>query len=148
MADVNGTNCDLVSLLAAADRLTALGGTYAFLGGIADGTSPVVTPSSPSALTGQTSPVAFTVSDETELRGVCVVAAYVGSNTRELVWDSTHGFNGFYLGTANRQTATVDPNSGKVLARAFSVLRDGGWPTNITLTVFAFDDGGNSAGGF
>lgn len=147
MADVDGNwTQDIVHQESQMDFCNSQAGTLnAFQ--LSGGPLPTVTPTTPTAspLTPNAS-VSFTVADISELKGVCVVASYDGSNTRELVWDSTHGFNGYYLGAINTQIATS--SSGKVVSRAFRILRDGGWPANITITVFAYDDRGQAAGGF
>lgn len=114
------------------------------LGEIIDKNPPIltaITPMSGSKL-APTVPVQFTLSKGTGFASVVVEASYDGSNTRELIWDSAHGFNGFYLGAANKCVITAP--GGVQTAYAFTILRDGGWPANITITVFATDTFGNS----
>lgn len=106
-----------------------------------DNISPTIDPTTPSPVS-PTTPVVFTVADNVNLKGVVVLAAYPGSNTRELVWDSDHGFNGFYLGAANGVVVNRDVN-GNVQSYVFTILRDGGWPANLTITAFAYDGSGN-----
>lgn len=85
--------------------------------------------------------ITFTVDDgATHLLGVLFVfASFAGQNTRELVWDYINGFNGGYQGAANQAVVTGSPATKYV----FTVLRDGGWPYDTTLSVYSMDSAGD-----
>lgn len=100
-----------------------------------------ITPMSGSKL-APTVPVQFIVAKPSGLASMVIEASYDGSNTRELIWDSAHGFTGFYLGVAN--TCVIVSSGGVGQSYTFNILRDGGWPANVTITVFATDTFGNS----
>jgi hypothetical protein len=101
------------------------------------GFAPVLTPVTPTAsLLTPTTTVSFTIADSNGIRGAAIVASYDGSNTRELVWDSVNGFNGYYLGPLNQAVPT--PGGGPYTQWDFVVLRDGGWPANMTFEVIAY----------
>lgn len=91
-------------------------------------------------LIAPTTPVTLTVttSGDHVFRTLVVIASFPSSNTRELIWEKHSGvFNGFYL-NANYNFVTGGGNT-----RTFSVLRDGGWPADVTIEVLAVDDAGN-----
>lgn len=93
-----------------------------------------------------TTPVSITVDAGVGriLKTLVLLATFPSSNTRELIWDSgSAAFNGFYLNT-NYNTSTNVAGAGGDRSRTFNVLRDGGWPADVTLKALATDDLGST----
>ncbi len=140
MADFPGS---LQDLSAGSDGFAETTGSNR-MGDVIDHAPPVLNAITPmqGLLVAPKAPVQFTVSKATGFASVIVEASYRGSNTRELIWDSAHGFNGYYLGAANM--CVITSQAGQPIAYAFTILRDGGWPADLDITIFATDTFGNS----
>lgn len=95
----------------------------------------VVGPPITTAIVASTA-LAFTVTDDVALRRVMVVARLAQLGLEEVVHQGDR-FAVLYAGASTRM-----PIAG---GYSYSVLRNGGWPADVTIDVYSIDTAGNEA---